>query len=107
MKLRKGVTFHNGEPFNAEAVRYSMEILKDPKTLNYGYFKVFKESPGRGRLHRQASFRMRPTRPPSTIIANMFSIYPPQYYKKVGCEGFGKSPNQNRPLSVRFLETGY
>ena len=30
--LREGVKFHNGEPFNAEAVRFSIERYKDPKT---------------------------------------------------------------------------
>ena len=77
MKLRKGVSFHNGEPFNAEAVRYSMEILKDPKTLNYGYFKVFKEV----QVVDEYTVRLVSDAPNPTaleMIANMFSIYPPQ-----------------------------
>src|SRR5262245_22493723 len=31
-KLRQGVKFHNGEPFNAQAVKYSFERMQDPKT---------------------------------------------------------------------------
>ncbi len=30
--LRKGVYFHNGEPFNAQSVRFSIERYLDPKT---------------------------------------------------------------------------
>ncbi|MBI2305647.1 MAG: hypothetical protein HYU86_12985 [Chloroflexi bacterium] len=31
-KLRKGVTFHNGEPFNAQVVKFNLERLKDPES---------------------------------------------------------------------------
>src|SRR5712691_9258126 len=31
LKLRKGVKFHNGEEFNAEAVKFSLERVKDAK----------------------------------------------------------------------------
>src|SRR5947207_16021716 len=30
-KLRRGVTFHNGEPFNAEAVRFTIQRVLDPE----------------------------------------------------------------------------
>src|SRR5262245_27773011 len=30
-KLRRGIRFHNGEPFDAESVKYSLERLVDPK----------------------------------------------------------------------------
>ncbi len=33
-KLRQGVTFHNGEPFSAEAVIFSFDRMSDPETSN-------------------------------------------------------------------------
>lgn len=34
--LRKGVKFHNGEPFTAADVKYTVERIKDPKTASPG-----------------------------------------------------------------------
>lgn len=35
LKLRDGVVFHNGEPFTAEDVKYSIERIQDPDTGSY------------------------------------------------------------------------
>ena len=39
-KLRKGVKFHNGEPFNAECVKVSLERYLTEKTLGKGYLWI-------------------------------------------------------------------
>ncbi len=32
-RLRRGIRFHDGEPFNAEAVKFSVEWIRDPKVF--------------------------------------------------------------------------
>jgi peptide/nickel transport system substrate-binding protein len=44
MKLRKGVKFHNGDPFTAADVKFTLErVAKDNKLLEYGNYKQIKE----------------------------------------------------------------
>lgn len=43
--LRRGVKFHNGEPFDAQAIKATMEYLKDPANKSHyaAYWKQVKE----------------------------------------------------------------
>ena len=82
-KLRKGIRFHNGEPFNAQAVKFSMDILRHPDAVTKKYFIKFKE------VIVVDEYTVRivssiPTLTSLEIIANMLFIYPPKYYKEVG-----------------------
>lgn len=43
-KLREDVKFHNGDPFTAEDVKFTLErVAKDEKLLEYGNYKQIKE----------------------------------------------------------------
>jgi peptide/nickel transport system substrate-binding protein len=43
--LRKGVKFHNGEPFDAQSIKATMDYLQDPATKSHyaAYWKLVKE----------------------------------------------------------------
>ncbi len=99
-KLRKGIRFHNGEPFNAEAVKASFDYLTDVKLMPavpYGFLKEVE-------ILDDHTVRIDTTVPPSIaldVIANILLIYPPKYLKEVGVEGFGKHPIGTGPYQFK------
>ncbi len=42
--LRQGVTFHNGEPFNAQAVKFTLDRAADPESVLAYYVRNVKET---------------------------------------------------------------
>lgn len=100
--LRTGVTFHNGEPFDAESVKYSIERVLD-ESLQSGLqsdYAVIEAvqivSPDRVRIHL--------ARPESSIIWRLseLAIVPPKYAEAVGPQGMGRRPVGTGPF--RFVE---
>lgn len=101
--LREGVTFHNGEPFNAEAVRYTFDRLlgeqgeQGPQRSNYTSISevvVVDEF--------TVDFMME--RPDPVLITKLAGygamIVPPQYIEEVGEETFDLNPVGTGPFSV-------
>ena len=99
-KLRKGVRFHNGEPFDANAVKTSLNYLRDLKLLPskpYSHLeKVIVLDDFTVRIISTVHNRLA-----LEAIANILFIYPPQYLQKVGIEGFGRHPVGTGPY--RFV----
>lgn len=96
LKLRQGVKFHNGEPFNAEAVKYTIDSMKDPKNkfLNRGNAtwaeKVTIKDPYTVHIS---------TRKPFPLVEELLTAIlpvPPGFAKKAGKEG----------MSVKAIGTG-
>ncbi|MEK7232887.1 MAG: ABC transporter substrate-binding protein [Elusimicrobiota bacterium] len=92
-KLRQGVRFHNGEPMDAEAVRFSLERFSDPK----GGF------PGAGFLGSidkievvDAGTVLVRTKFPDGILlhrlAGLVTVLPPRYFARKGAVEFGQHP---------------
>ncbi len=99
-KLRKDVHFHNGEPFDAYAVKFSLDLLKSPDSKVSRYLSDLTEA----QVMDSHTIRIKTTIGNPTafeIIANTLFIFPPGYYGKVGKDGFEKHPVGTGPY--KFL----
>lgn len=106
-KLRRGIKFHNGEPFNAEAVKFSLERIINPD----------QKAPGRAniklidhvdiineytvRVITSAPFPLLPVRMVSGQ-SGCVAILPPKYIKEKGDAFFGTHPVGTGPY--KFVE---
>lgn len=101
MELRKGVVFHNGEPFNAEAVKTTLEYVADPDNqavLRYGVSWL-----GEVEVIDDYTIILHYTAPNASGIqrlAQFGTIYPPSYYLEAGPEGFGAAPVGTGPYRL-------
>jgi peptide/nickel transport system substrate-binding protein len=101
-RLRKGATFHNGEPFNAEAVRFTLQRVLDPN----------QKSPNRANIAEVARVEVVDdvtvklvTRQPYAPLLNRlidFPIVPPKYTAEQGNQGMALRPVGTGPF--RFAE---
>ncbi len=106
-ELREGITFHNGEKFDADDVVYTLNFVSNPdnKVLvqrNVKWIKnVEKLGPYKLRIHLKKPF-------PAALeyLAGNLPIYPNEYYEKVGPKGFGLKPVGTGPYEVTETEQG-
>ena len=99
-KLRPGVKFHNGEPVDAEAVKFSLERLVDPKLKLRGatpfapLSHVEVVDPLTVRIHTKAPWPILDTLMSGTGAA----ILPPKYYKDKDMAFVAKNPVGSGPF---------
>src|SRR5262244_2157040 len=102
LKLRKGVVFHDGEPFNAEAVRFTFQRVLD----------LEQKSPNRATVAEIARVDVVDdytvnliTRQPYAPLVNRlidFATVPPKYVAEKGNQGIALKPVGTGPY--RFVE---
>lgn len=102
LKLRRGVVFHDGEPFNAEAVRFTFQRVLDPE----------QKSPNRANMAEIArvdvlddyTVNLVTHQPYAPLINRLldFPMVPPKYTAEKGNQGMALKPVGTGPY--RFVE---
>jgi peptide/nickel transport system substrate-binding protein len=102
LKLRTGVKFHNGEPFNAEAVKFTIDRVLDPatKSVTRGNFTWIKEVKVVDE-HTVQLITAKPF-PAAAEFLTLAYMVPPKYLKSVGDEEFSRKPVGTGPY--KFVE---
>lgn len=116
LKLHPGVTFQDGEPFDATAVRFSLYRVADidPTTskpypvgdsrrLNSAFASNF-GSLGSVEVVDPLTVKLHLNQPDSGLLGNLgtLQMVPPQYYAQVGDAGFALKPIGTGPF--KFVE---
>lgn len=105
--LREGVTFHNGEPFDADDVVYTYNTVSAPdsgvkfqRIVNW-IDKVEKLDSSTVRIHSKGPF-------PQALefLAGPMPVYPNEYYAEVGSEGMSNKPVGTGPYKVVSMKPG-
>ena len=96
--LREGVTFHNGEPFNADSVIFTEKWVKDTKRgAEYPWETVQS-------IEKIDDYTIKiTTKAPDPLFLKRMgvaagSIYPPKYVQEVGDEGVTQKPVGTGPF---------
>ena len=101
--LKQGISFHNGEPFNAFAAKYSIDrIQNDPKALVHNQWAFIDNV----NIVDDYTIDITTVNPEPSFLNKMAGtgcqVVPPIYTEEVGSEGFGKNPVGTGPF--QFVE---
>jgi peptide/nickel transport system substrate-binding protein len=106
-KLRSGIRFHNGEPVDADAVKYSLERLVDPKLKLRGsppfapIDRVEIVDPLTVRIHTKVPWPILDT----AMSAGQAAILPPKYYREKEAAFLARNPVGSGPYRfVRWVK---
>ncbi len=99
--LRKGVKFHNGEPFDSESVRYTFERMRDKKLKPRitVYRRIFLDRIEKVDSHTVKIHTRRPVATLPVWMVNAFML-PPKYYSSTSPKELLKKPVGTGPYKL-------
>ncbi len=105
--LREGVTFHNGEAFDADDVVFTFNYAVSPESRvvtrqNVDWMEsVEKLDDYQVRIHLKEPF-------PAALeyLSGPMPIYPDEYFQEVGIEGFSRQPVGTGPYRITNVRPG-
>ncbi len=101
-RLRKGIKFHDGEPLNAAAVKFSIDRVLDPAQKSYlrDRFRGIKDV----QVIDEYGVRLKTDKPNPVLLERLtnLAILPPAYVKEKGDAYIAKNPVGSGPY--RFVE---
>lgn len=108
MELRKGVAFHDGSPFTADDVVFTIDYIKDPANnasfaaADYGFIQ---------KAEKVDDFTIKillakPTPAAVDILTQVLFIMPKATHQKMGARAFGAQPVGTGPMKVEKFEPG-
>ncbi len=106
-ELRRGVTFHNGDPFTADDVVYTLNTVSSPEARtatpsNHSWIEKAEKVDDFKVLVRLK----RPTPAALQYFAFVTPIWPKAYRERVGAEGYSRAPVGAGPYKITRVEPG-
>jgi peptide/nickel transport system substrate-binding protein len=100
--LRKGVFFHNGEPFDAESVQYTLQKILNPSTKSP--LAGFLDSVNRVEIVDAHTIDIVTKFPDGLLLrrlAGLVVLVPPKEYESRGSAAFSKKPIGTGPFKLK------
>lgn len=97
--LRRGVRFHNGEPFDAAAVKFSLDALLDPRYKHIA--RIWLSTIKRVDIVDSHTINILLSRPDAFLLRKLGVIgfiLPPKYFSRVGFDYFSRYPMGTGPF---------